>query len=525
MKNILRTFKPSSIIQIICLLIFIGFNYLPLIINGGIIVDDWGDISHNLNCLNFLHCYQTWFPLFSNRPLAPVPIVSATLLFKTHFSWYLILNSGIYLAAIFLTARVLNKLIGLQPSLVFCFFAAIPFIAMPILASPINQLTATVSILCWAVSLEFIVKSTQSNRAINCLISTLFLLLGFLTYEIILPLLTLTVLLPYVVDKKIFFRRPLTYFLIYTAPIILVLLITYIWQKELAPHFMDVDSRLKLNIMQAIPKLHTWIQVFYKQIPSLFIKSFYYLTPFQLITGAILAIGILYKGQSLNAFPEKKLQFRFFIVSLLTFLSTSLIFILSNESATSWGYQARGLSSTWYALSILLACLISLNTPYKWCITGLIILFGIFSSISFSIQRDNYISSWELQNKILSDVINKIHLSSIEKNSVIIGNVPKFTAQNYNDEIVFSQPWDFGAALSIFTKNKISDGAVIDTRSNDLRHINISPGYVSIDNWWKASYFKLWFYDYDPSNHQGSLVRINDAKELKDILESFVKQK
>ena len=69
--------------------------YAPLIMHGGIIVDDWGDIAHNLDCNGFAHCYQTWFPLFSNRPLAPLPITVATFLFGTFFSGYLILNTAV----------------------------------------------------------------------------------------------------------------------------------------------------------------------------------------------------------------------------------------------------------------------------------------------------------------------------------------------------------------------------------------------------------------------------------------------
>jgi len=130
--------------SLLALVIFCIAAYFPLIINGGIIVDDWGDIAHNLDCDGFIHCYQSWFPLFSNRPLAPLPITVSTFIFGTFFPGYLILNTVTYLLAIFLTRRVISQLIGNGPSIVFALLAAIPFIAMPVIASPINQLTATV---------------------------------------------------------------------------------------------------------------------------------------------------------------------------------------------------------------------------------------------------------------------------------------------------------------------------------------------------------------------------------------------
>jgi len=59
---------------LISLIIYLLAVYGPLVSQAGISVDDWGDIAHNLDCNSFWHCYKSWFPLFSNRPLAPLPI-------------------------------------------------------------------------------------------------------------------------------------------------------------------------------------------------------------------------------------------------------------------------------------------------------------------------------------------------------------------------------------------------------------------------------------------------------------------
>jgi hypothetical protein len=78
-----NTVKAPLNWSLIALIAFCLAVYIPLIMYGGIIVDDWGDIAHNLDCNGFFHCYQTWFPLFSNRPLAPLPITASTFLFGT----------------------------------------------------------------------------------------------------------------------------------------------------------------------------------------------------------------------------------------------------------------------------------------------------------------------------------------------------------------------------------------------------------------------------------------------------------
>ena len=129
-----------TLISLFLAIAFILLTYLPLILHGGIIVDDWGDIAHNLTCANFSDCYLSWFPLFSNRPLAPLPITTLTFLFETNFSAYLICNTAIYLAAIYLFASVIKKIVTYEAALIFFLLASIPMIAMPLVSSPINNL-------------------------------------------------------------------------------------------------------------------------------------------------------------------------------------------------------------------------------------------------------------------------------------------------------------------------------------------------------------------------------------------------
>jgi hypothetical protein len=81
--------SPLSQSSSLCLLLafegllFLGAD-LPLLIKADISVDDWGDFFHNLNCNSFGACHQSWFPLFSNRPLAPLSITVPTLSLGTY---------------------------------------------------------------------------------------------------------------------------------------------------------------------------------------------------------------------------------------------------------------------------------------------------------------------------------------------------------------------------------------------------------------------------------------------------------
>ena len=209
---------------------------------------------------------------------------------------------------------------------------------------------------------------------------------------------------------------------------------------------------------------------------------------------------------------------RFFWVSLLCFASSSSIFILSDESATSWGYQARGVSSTWFSLSIFIASVTSYIASRKNVILLFISIFGAASTLSFLIQRDNYIKSWQLQMIIVKDAINLIKQNQAPKNAIVIGDVPKFLNPNYNDEIVFSQPWDFGAALAIFTQSHVKDGAVIDSKRNDFSKLIIADQTITLNGWWKTNTANLWFYEFDPIEKKGQLFSIQSVDAFQDRL-------
>lgn len=513
-------------VLIFVLLAYICLAYLPLIFEGGIIVDDWGDISHNLSCNGFFNCYLTWFPLFSNRPLAPLPITLSTFLFQTHFSLYLILNSFLYLLSIFITARIISYLVGNFSATTFILIAAIPCIAMPLIASPINQLTATLSFVFWATSLNSLFNYCFQGKNSQYLLAYLLLLCGFLTYEVILPLLVLSALLPHLLDKNIFNSNRIRYLVKYILPILLILVIVILWQKIIAPQFMEVDSRLKFEPSQILAKIHTWAHVFYAQLPSLFLKSIDLISTYDILSGIVLVATFYLSWRFYRLQPNQlKGSFYFVLTGILCFFASSLIFILSGESATSWGYQARGLSSTWFAFAILLSGLVSSNFPSipirNYIFTPMVIIVTCLSLLVFSIQRDNYVKSWKLQQFIIKDALNLIKLNKLTPDATVIGNVPKFLNPNFNDEIVFSQSWDFGAALSIYTQSLVISGAVIDSRRGDFKKVQFQGDSIILDGWWKGHTSNMWFYDFDPAAKKGTIIRVKDINDLKNIFDGL----
>lgn len=515
-----------------CLGIFILASYLPLIIQAGISVDDWGDIAHNLECTTFWHCYGTWFPLFSNRPLAPLPITVMSFALGSWYSGYLLINSLLYLVAIGICAKVLRGVISLPSAIIFSLFSAIPLIAMPVITSPINQSTATVSFLLWSLSLWSLWRFLQSGNWKSWLWTYLLLLLAFLTYEVILPLLVLTAFLPWIYDSKKFHVLHIRYWAQFVVPILVVLAIVTLWQKGIAPQYMAVDSRLRFIPSQALAKLHTFFHVFYKQIPALFTKMPDYVQWSGIFTAAIGICALIISQirckvdghqtqsmtMSINTIDTLK-SWRFGFIASLCFLASSFIFILSNESAVSGGYEARGLSSTWFAFAIFLAAISSwsfLSSRFWHSLSiGVLAIFLGLCTLSFSVQRDQIITAWKMQLTILNDVNQLIASEKPQDGSVILGDVPHYLPNNYNNEIVFSQPWDFGSAIALSNNNRYIAGPVIDSSYGRWNQLHLKDGAVHAQNFIGAPLEKLWVYQFDIAKNTGSLIHIQSPKQFK----------
>jgi hypothetical protein len=147
-------------------------------------------------------------------------------------------------------------------------------------------------------------------------------------------------------------------------------------------------------------------------------------------------------------------------------------------------------------------------------LTTLALIF--FSALSFSVQRDKYIESWQLQMYILKDIDSLIQKNNIGNDASIIFDVPQYTPNNYNRELVFSQSWDLPVALIIATGKRIHSGVVIDSRIKNIQGLHIQNEYVLVNDGGKVRLKNLWLYDFDPSTTKGSLIPLNNLGALEE---------
>jgi hypothetical protein len=500
------------------LLLYCSLLYGPLILHGGIIVDDWGDLGQNLDCTEFLDCYLNWFPFFSNRPLAPIPLVLSTLAFGVQFWAYLALNAAVYLLAISMVAVVVNRLLGALPALGFWMLAAVPIIAMPVITSPINCLINNTSFVLWAGALLMLAQYCKTQRLLWYGLSYLCLALSLLTYEIILPLLVITVMLPYALDSQASKKSLGQYVMRYVVPVLVVVMLMLVWQKMIAPQlFTVVYSRIEWNWDKIYWGFTGWPSIFYEQLPGLF-KKLIVFAPLQ-SAGWILGVFGLYflLGYTLGPAHSSLAKSRFILLcmSLVCVASFGLFALGGAKEVEIGNYAARILSSTWIAFALLLAALVGASRAI-WRALFLIVLVSItaLSTASFVISRDQYIASWQLQQKIIADVITLMKQQSITQNLSVLGDVPQYLDKNFNQEVVFSAPWDFGFALRIYSRGQVTGGAILDSTRGLYHDLKLDGDGILVDGFWKAQVPQLAIYQFDPRSEKGVLTLIRTPEQL-----------
>lgn len=230
---------------------------------------------------------------------------------------------------------------------------------------------------------------------------------------------------------------------------------------------------------------------------------------------AILSL-ILWFSQRSELTKSSQGDYKFVFISLLIFLTCYVIFSLGGAKEISiGGYDARILSSTWLSFTLLLtAVFCALSGLAKRLFYIVMIVIMGFSIAAFVLQRNNYIASWELQQRIIQNIVKLVKDNNISQPISVIGDVPLHLKTNFNNEIVFSTPWDLEFALKIYSDGLISSAAPIDTSRGVLNGMKLVDQGVLIENYWKGSPPNLWVYSYNQIKGDGDLFHINSMPLL-----------
>lgn len=498
--------------------------YVPYLLYGGFIVDDQAIAGVSANNAGFVMTYKTLFPQFANRPFAPLLFSITSNVFGDTIRPYLAINAIVWLSAIALIAWVIRRAVHLPAAMLFFIFGSLPIFSSTILFSPAVMIMGSFSVLFWAVSLYAVLIYTQKRRPFLLITSSFFALLSLLSYEATLPLLVFNLLLPLIIGElETRERFNVLYIKRYVVPVASALILAVLYQKVLAPQLSPDISRLRFRGLAIIPAATSkFIFLLVADIPLLLGRAFVRIREIPL--GAwvsILALGsaigsLWHNSRILNEYAKKR-TIRATAIAGFAAAATLGLYILAGTLPRISGYDNRGLIGFGIALAVLLACIFPYLWRRHWLAGALCIVVSMVYSMSFVLQRQNYIHSARLQREIRIDLAARAAAAHVPVDDFILVTLPGYLSTNFNNEVVFGDELD--TRISIPTSAGDIVGVPLSRRRIISSRTVLENDIIRSDDF-SGSVAAAWYYR---ANEQGIgvLKKITDTEELLEIIRSL----
>lgn len=534
-----RFVLPSLVVLLLCVV------YGPYIAAGGsFMADDWMHQVQAYFSRGLWDNYRHWLTDGGGgmRPVSSFFFAVTPRLFGNNPVGYVLLNSSCWIGAVFIMARILKQYIGVHHSLLFFILASIPTISSTTIFSPLTMLIGTSAILFWALSLWCMEYSSHNeNKRRWYWIGLGILLVGLLCYEVIAPLLLISIGLPafaYLFRHGKTFQNTKQALILYALPVVGVVVLVGLFQRLIVPFYGAQTSRLGIvaGFGDMARSFGRWLYSLCVDMPVMLLSApGHYEWKNSLYPGIVLLIvlsvlfGIVW---SLRLQSEERktpiIPYPVFLVLVLSsLLACSSLSVLSGFQARIEGLENRFLGSAWLLLCVLFVILAAKLPviPRAIYTSILIILVGL----SFIIQSFNYLDNRKLQQAAHADCINQLQQANAQHGAFVVGNVPIYATNNFNNEVVFAYKHDWGGGLRLYTNGFIRGGQVVNlnriapTQDSTRFFAALQGDTLLVGNLTGIQRIpvdsSLWFYEYDQYTGTSQLYQPGTAQALHSLFE------
>lgn len=508
--------------------LFFTLLYAPYVVRGGLEYDDWNVVRLGKACPGIAQSFKCYWPSYADRPLAGLYYSLTTNIFHTWAPGYMLLNLAMFAATLLVLFHIFKRRFGMNFATAFLFVAAVPVLSSTIIFSPAMQSIGTLTFLLWAVALHFLDKHVETKQDKQLWISFGILFVSLLLYESSLPLFGLSALWLFILKPQ---KQTLKYWLGYAkkyiAPLVLMLLIIFVYQKlYVFPHYPGL-SKIRINdanfsaIDFGLRVLVNEVYIFSIGWLSLAARGLVRLRQASLLTildfvGLIAVAAALYLRRAQKQKTAKTFNAYYLLVVAIGIAG---IHYLALSPPTIVGYLNRGLVSASFMIAVIAAWSwqkVSGNRLY------ILIWAGLFAAYmaSFMVQRSNYIAANNVRNHIKTNVIQKIDAVH-QDNMFILSDVPTYLPNNFNNETIFSdEVLDWANFLYVNDSNRTVDGISISPARLTRHEIVISKGSLQVLGK-SVPLSNVWYYRIEANE----LVKVQNEAGMKQIFDEVVKKK
>lgn len=530
---------------VVLAVLFLGcVAYLPYIFGGGsFMIDDLMMIVQSHFDQSVWKTFTYWNVSGGGgmRPLGSTFFAITPPLFGTNPVPYILLNTACWIAAILLVSRVVKDYCGAAAAHWFIILGIVPTIASSTIFEPIVMIIGSSSTLFWALSLWYLQEYLKGKQTRHLVLTYTLVIVGLLIYEVSAPLLLITALLPLLPvlaqhrwSEAVVRREAVRY----GAPVAGIIVALAIFQKLIVPLYGVSLSRLSARPLADMARsFGRWLFSVAIDTPVMMVSSLQHYgwglfarVDWWLLVVAVIAFVIILRkaAPELAAANKSQREHQLFLAMIvLTLFGCSALAVFSGFNMRVEGIENRFLGSTWILLSILLAAAFArLQRGFGVIVPALVVVMTYFS---FMIQAQNYLANHRLQEAVINDSFTKLQAAQIQPGAFIIGNVPVYANNNFNNEVVFAYRFDFGGQLKMRfdSKTLIDEGQVVNVNheapTNDTTRFFLSRDRDTVMTGNLTGLMKrplngnVWWYEYDQYTQASRLVRLRDSLHFDSI--------
>ena len=395
--------------------------------------------------------------------------------FTTIFTWYLTIYTIYFCLKFFLEESITRY---------FLLIGLFPFYSASIFYEPYLVTAYHASILLWSLSLYFYLKFSLNFNIYFKIVSLFLFSLSLLTLEIVLPLIIISILLPYCLRNAIEKKKTLfdlKNLIIFCIPILFIslLFLTYkIILVEMIFSSNKIYGYSGIDLRAFFQGIYYFFSLLF-EIPILLTKSILFLN-FSKTTIIIILVYFLN-----NQFFSKSSNFKFlekinspsknifYFTLFISLILNSLIFIVSSYPAVTYGFYNKMLVCSFITLSILISVILITKKSIFTKFLSFILIFLYVSSTE--IQISNFAKSSKLRNLIVGKISKELSNLDSDREVVLFANVPHHLKKNYNNESVFFTTWNLKSHLELYDINNLKEVNLVSHRH--LNDQNYNPSH------------------------------------------------
>jgi hypothetical protein len=503
--------------------------YVPYVLQGGYVTDDWGHLKNAQDFPQYWRGVRHYFPLMSHRPLAPFVVTAQTALVGDRPWAYILVNLTFWFGFAALLCSALARELGQAFAVILAAFLTVPVLASAAVFWSLAMTAGTLSCLLWAFSLWLLVRALERGR--YSLLPYLPLLACMATYEAVLPLFALTVLLPILrhVRRGLPLRpalRALT--MRYLLPPAVIALLPALSQKLLVPWLLPhlgctapPVTRIDLSLSGAALGGASWAFALSAGQVLLWAHGAWaaltdWNVALRLLPMAGAAVWALASAARISplADPQPAAAGRggVLCVLLVCLAAGSVVFLFSGQLACfSGGCSNRTLMATSIAEAMVLAWLAA-----AWrgrVVSVILVTILIASAAGMIVQEDNFVRSWQLQRQVRSAYELAVKEADMAGGATVVSDVPRVVGDECFAAPVFQTPWDWGAMVAMPSGARGDQGAVMGKNQPPGLEVTCQGDGITVHGWWGAKLDEVWFFRYDAQFGAASLRKIRDVDD------------